>query len=513
MTARIPLFAILFLCAAVAADALEDPALEDQALQDQRPNVILMFADDLGYGDLGSYGAQDIATPNLDTLAAGGQRWTDFYVAAPVCSPSRGALLTGRLPVRTGLYGRQIRVLFPGDSEGMPHSEVTLAEVLRDAGYQTAIVGKWHLGDASHRLPTRHGFDEWFGIPYSNDMDWADGVSFDEALRMRAAGRGDEVTALYAARYQRYFDPRLEFWNVPLMRSRRIGPSFEDSVVERPTDQRTLTRRYTEEAVRIIERAEKPFFLYMPYTMPHTPIFRSEAFAGRSARGRYGDVIEEIDWSVGEVIKTLKKQGIERDTLVVFTSDNGPWLTMREHGGSASPLRHGKGTTFEGGVRVPAIFSWPGTVEPAVIEAIGMAADLFTTIAKLAGGTLPDDREIDGVDLSRTLLRGEPSPRRWLAYYRAGELTAFRSGDYKIHFVTEGAYGDPPPRQQHDEPLLYNLREDPGEQIEISAAHPGVVARLVREAERHKASITLAEPIFDQRLATLVITNDQKGGH
>lgn len=497
---RLPIFALscFTLCASVALAA-------------EQPNVVLMFADDLGYGDLGSYGAQDIATPNLDALARSGQRWTDFYVAAPVCSPSRGALLTGRLPVRTGLYGRRLAVLFPGDSSGMPDAEVTLAEVVRDAGYQTAIVGKWHLGDAPDRLPTRHGFDEWFGIPYSNDMDWADGVAFDEGLRLRAAGRGEEVTALYAERYLRYFDPKLEYWNVPLLRSRRSGTSYQDSVVERPTDQRTLTRRYTEEAVRFIEDARRPFFLYMPYTMPHTPLFRSTAFTGRSAGGRYGDVVEELDWSVGEVIKTLKKQRIDRDTLVIFASDNGPWLYMREHGGSAGPLRDGKGTTFEGGVRVPAIFSWPGTVEPGVITDIGMAADLYTTIATLAGGRLPEDREIDGADLTGTLTRGEPSPRHRLAYYRAGELMAFRSGDYKIHLVTAGAYRDATPRQQHDPPLLYNLRDDVGEQVDIAAAHPDIVARLVDEAAQHQASMTIAEPIFDRRLAALINTNTPTG--
>ena len=398
------------------------------------PNVVFLFADDLGYGDLASYGHPYISTPNLDAMAAEGQRWTDFYVAAPVCSPSRGALLTGMYPNRSGLYGRRLNVLFPGDPYGLPAETVTMAEVLNEAGYRTAIVGKWHLGDAAGALPTRHGFDYWYGLPYSNDMDWARGPDFDGILEMMAAGRGAEVQAEFAARRALYFDPRIEYWQVPLMRSRISPDGPVDDVLERPTVQQTLTRRATEEAVRFItESGDRPFFLYVPYSMPHTPIFRSEPFAGVSAGGRYGDVVEELDWSIGRIRAALTSQGVARDTLVVFTSDNGPWLAMRHHGGSPGLLNNGKGTTF--------------------------------------------------------------------AYYRGGELQAYRLGRYKLTLVSAGAYDLPPERLEHDPPLLFDLRADPGERYDIAADHPEVVADIRAAIAAHRAGLTDAPPLFDRRLA------------
>ena len=350
------------------------------------PNIVILFADDLGYGDLGSYGHPYIRTPNLDALAAQGQRWTDFYSPAPVCSPSRAALLTGRLPVRTGLYGDRIAVLFPNDTQGVPAAELTLAEALKEKGYATGIIGKWHLGDAPDTYPTRHGFDYWYGIPYSNDMNWTDEPTFDEMVALTAQGQTEQLQELSRRRMGKWLQPKNEYWNVPVIRSDCRGRACRDETVERPAQQALLTKTHTEEAIEFIEQNRKrPFLLYVPYSMPHTPLFRSDAFAGRSLGGRYGDVIEELDWSVGQIVKTLKKRRLAKNTLVVFTSDNGPWLLMQTEGGTAGLLNNGKGTTFEGGMRVPAIFWWPGRIEPQVVSGIGSAMDLFNTALSLAG--------------------------------------------------------------------------------------------------------------------------------
>ena len=436
------------------------------------PNIVIITADDLGYGDLGSYGHPSIRTPHIDRLASEGQRWTSFYAQAPVCSPSRAALLTGRVHLRSGMFGRRVGVFFPDSRAGLPPGEITLAEALRDRGYATGIVGKWHLGHLPAYLPTRHGFDYWFGIPYSNDMDWR--------------------TAPGAAWQETVMNPRIDYWHVPLFRN--------EEVIERPADQRTITRRYAEEAVAFVERhRDEPFFLYLPHTMPHVPLFRSAAFAGRSAAGVYGDVIEEIDWAVGQVIGVLERLDLASNTLVVFTSDNGPWTLFRTHGGSAGPLRHGKGTTFEGGMRVPGVFWWPGAIAPGVTREIGSATDLFTTAITLGGGTIPADRPIDGVDLSPVLFGNGPGPRAVMGYYRMGELYAFRQGPYKVHFVTEGQYGLPPERTEHDPPLLFDLNVDVGERYDLASEQPDVLAAVVAAAERYQARMTVAEPLFDLR--------------
>ena len=440
---------------------------------DPPPNVVIIFADDLGYGDLGVYGHPTIRTPNLDRMAAEGQRWTSFYAQAPVCSPSRAALLTGRIHLRSGMFGRRHGVFFQDSRHGLPAGEITLAEALRDLGYATAIVGKWHLGHRPEFRPLRHGFDRWFGIPYSNDMDW-------------------QVPPGSDARRAAILEPSIDYWHVPLMR--------DDDELERPADQTTITRRYTEEAVRFIEaQGDRPFFLYMPHTMPHVPLFRSDAFAGRSAAGIYGDVIEEIDWSVGRVLETLSGRGLAERTLVVFSSDNGPWLAYGQHGGTAGLLRQGKGTTWEGGMRVPGIFWWPDTIAPGVVRDIGATTDLFTTIVPLAGGTPPDDRPLDGVDLSPALFGRGPSPRDAMAFYRMGELYAYRLGPYKAHLVTEGRYGMGGPRTGHDPPLLFHLGDDPAERFDLAAERPDVVARLLAAIESHRAGMRAAEPLFDVR--------------
>jgi uncharacterized sulfatase len=492
-------FQILLMASALAVAASSAGHAADRPVG-EKPNIVILFADDLGYGDLGSYGHPYIRTPNLDALGRQGQRWTDFYMAAPVCSPSRGALLTGKLPNRTGLYGRQIGVFFPNAEAGIPPEERTLAEALAEQGYTAAIIGKWHLGDGPDALPTRHGFDYWYGLPYSNDMDWADGKNFDELMAMRLAGRGDELQQVIGARRQLYRNPKVEYWNVPLMRSRKTGTDVNEEVIERPAQQTTLTKRYTEEAIAFIEQSsDRPFLLYLPYSMPHTPIFRSDSFAGRSLGGRYGDVIEELDWSVGAIVETLQALDLAENTLLLFTSDNGPWLTMNQHGGTAGLLRHGKGTTFEGGMRVPAIFSWPGQLKPGVVSEIGSALDVYSTALALADAE--PTLNTDGLDLSRTLLEGAPSPRKGLAYYHMGELRAFRHGNFKLHLITEGAYSQPPARTVHEQPVLYNLANDPSEKFDVAEQHPEVVIEILERIEAHRNDMTEQPPLFDLPLA------------
>ena len=283
------------------------------------------------------------------------------------------------------------------------------------------------------------------------------------------------------------------------MRSEPSVDGYRDSVVQKPAVQKVLTKNYTEEAVAFIKaNRDQPFFLYVPYSMPHTPIFPGDDFSGRSLGGRYGDVIEELDWSVGVIANTLESLQLADNTLLVFTSDNGPWLWMQTHGGSAGLLRNGKGTTFEGGMRVPAVFSWPGRIKPGVVSEIGSAMDLYATAASLAG--VDHSTAVDAYDLTPALIAGEPSPRDTLFYYRSGELQALRKGRYKISFVTQGVYGLPPERVEHEQPLLFDLRVDPGESYDIAAGHPEVVAQLIREKEQHQKALKEKAPIFDARL-------------
>lgn len=422
-----------------------------------KPNIVILFADDLGYGDLGCFGHPTIRTPNLDRMAAEGQKWTQFYAAASVCTPSRAALMTGRLPIRSGMCGKR-RVLFPDSVGGLPAEEITLAEALKKQGYATACVGKWHLGHLPPYLPTRNGFDQYFGIPYSNDMKM-----WDDRTKM-----------------------------APLMR--------DEEVIEVPADQTTLTKRYTAEALQFIRaNKDRPFFLYFPHTFPHVPLFCSKDFAGKSPRGLFGDVVEELDWSVGQVLDVLRELKLDGRTLVVFTSDNGPWLIMKLNGGSAGLLREGKGCTYEGGMREPTLFWWPGRIKPgSVVTDLGSTMDLFTTSLALAGAEAPGDRVLDGVDLSPALFGTGKSPRETMFYYRGTELYAVRKGPYKAHFITQPAYG-PGARIVHDPPELYHLENDPGEQFNVAKDHADVVADLIAEAERHKKTVTPVESQLDRK--------------
>ena len=466
MKALIAVAAIL--SCSLAAECAAQPAAAP------KPNIVVIFADDLGYGDIGAFGAPNIRTPRLDALAAEGQKWTNFYVQ-PVCSPSRAALLTGRLPVRSGMYGipsgTAPKVFRDNAAEGLPLAEITVAELLRGAGYRTGMVGKWHLGHEPQFLPTQHGFDYWFGLPYSHDMRMT--VPRDDGFSTRA-----------------YYEPKPEYWDVPLMRN--------GEVIERPVDHRTLTKRYTEEAVRYIDQnAGRPFFLYVAHSLPHIPLARSAEFVDHSGAGMYGDVIEEIDWSVGAIVDALRAAGIERNTLLLFTSDNGPWLPFHEHGGSAGPLRGGKGTTWEGGVRTPAIFSWPGTIRPGTVTDLGSGLDLLATAAALAGAEVPHDRVLDSFDLTAPLKGAGRSPRTQVFYYWDSELRAVRVDQYKLHFITSGAYGEGEPRTVHAAPLLFDLAQDPGERFDVAADHPDVVARLTAVAEAHRNTVEPAPALFD----------------
>jgi arylsulfatase A-like enzyme len=404
---------------------------------DAPPNVIVLFTDDQGFGDVGCFGAPYIDTPNLDRMAQEGAKCTSFTVGAPICTPSRAALMTGSYPARVGL---EDGVLFPDDDEGLHPQEETVADVLSGAGYATACIGKWHLGDHSEFLPTNHGFDAYFGVPYSNDM----GAAHSEG----------------------------EYRELPLMR--------DEETVEAPANQNTLTERYTEEALGFIgAHADEPFFLYLPHTMPHVPLNAGEGFQEESYAGDYGDVIEEIDWSTGRILDTLDDLGLSEDTLVLFASDNGPWLEKGVDGGDAGHLRGGKFDTWEGGVRVPAIARWPGEI-PAntVCRELLTAMDLLPTAAALAGADRPADREIDGENALPALRAPESadSPHDYYVYHDAGgNLEAIRdAAGWKLHL-------------DHDE--VYYLPEDVGEEHDRFEDHPEVVERLRRAADRIEVDI------------------------
>ncbi|MDZ4782086.1 MAG: sulfatase [Planctomycetia bacterium] len=433
------------------------------------PNVVLIYIDDLGYGDLGCYGAKDYRTPHLDRMAAEGARLTRFYTAQPVCSASRAALLTGCYSNRVGFHG----ALNPWTRFGIHDGETTLAEVLKSRGYATAIYGKWHLGHQPQFLPTRHGFDEYFGLPYSNDM-WPYHPDF---LAEKAANPDKEIGY-----------PDLPLWDGERIKIPAVTAKY----------QRQLTTWYTEHATSFIDRnRERPFFLYVPHSMVHVPLYVSDRYQGKSGVGTFGDVMEEIDWSVGEILAALRRNGLDERTLVLFSSDNGPWLSYGDHAGSSGGLREGKGTVWEGGVRVPLLARWPKQIPAGrVCAEPAMTIDILPTVAKLAGAELPKAK-IDGLDIWPLLAgpKDAKSPHEALYfYYRDNELQAVSSGNWKLYFPhtyialagRQGGRDGTPSRYELrtiDEPELYQLVDDVAETRNVAAQYPDVVEKLQAYAE------------------------------
>lgn len=404
------------------------------------PNIVIIFIDDLGYGDIGPFGATKQKTPNLDRMAGEGMKLTSFY-AAPVCSVSRAQLLTGCYGPRISVPG----VYGPGGKNGLNPAEHTIAERMKEQGYATMCIGKWHVGDQPAFLPTRQGFDHYFGIPYSNDM------------QKRSAETGASV--------------------VPQMRDDKVDELLTDQAQGR------IVERYTNEAIGFIREAkDKPFLLYLPHTAVHTPIAPGEAFRGKSANGRFGDWVEEVDWSTGRILETLKELKLEERTLVIFTSDNGPWLIKGADGGSAGPLRGGKGSTWEGGVRVPAIARWPGKIAPgSVCDAVAGTIDLLPTAVALAGGSVPAEPVIDGRDISPLLFgKTTASPREAQYYFRGYNLEAVRQGPWKLAVAPQhetmgkGVLDD----ANIKTPRLYNLDAEIGEKTNLADQHPDIVSKL-----------------------------------
>ncbi len=412
------------------------------------PNVVFIFCDDLGYGDLACYGSEVHETPNLDRMAEEGMLFTNFLVTSGVCTPSRASLMTGCYSQRVdmevnarpwGAIGRQ--VLFPMAKKGLNPDEITIAELLKQKEYATACIGKWHLGDQDPFLPTEQGFDYFYGIPYSNDMD-------------------------------------REYCTLPLMQNNKV--------IEAPVDQNTMTKRFTQEAVKFIdENKDRPFFVYLPHAMTHNPLHASEKFRGRSDNGIYGDAVMELDWSAGQILKYLKDNELAENTLVVFSSDNG---AASKHGGSNEPLAGWKGSTLEGGMRVPCIMWYPGTIPGnTTCDVLTSTMDILPTLANMTGLTVPDDRIIDGHDITK-ILKGESeaSHYEYFYYYQLDQLKAIRKGDLKLHLPLDSMYLHihRATMQGGRDMKLVNLRTDLKETTDISEQHPGIVKELLEEADR-----------------------------
>lgn len=421
--------------AASAAGAAASP-------RSQHPNVVLIYADDLGYGDLGCYGHPTMQTPNIDALAAQGVRMTSFYSSASVSSPARAGLLTGRYPVRSGMYGDRLSVLFPDTPRGLPQEETTLSEMFSDSGYDTAIIGKWHQGHAHPFMPSDHGFGYFFGVLSPHN-----------------------------------------YRTLPLMEN--------DTVLHLHADINHLTAMYTDKACKYIrEHRKKPFFLYIAHSAPHLPVASSEDFTGRSLAGKYGDMVEEMDWSVGQVMKALKDNGLEDNTIVIFTSDNGPAIANTPlNGGSAGILSGGKFSPWEGGFRMPAVIRYPRHIRPgSVCREMASQLDILPTLAAYCSLPLPQGVELDGTDLGEMLSTGGKSPRREFAYYMGSRLAALRVGKFKAMYSEDGSSF-----------ALYNVNIDPGEKRDLLGKHPELVEMFLKKYKEYKTRIIPAPSINDER--------------
>ncbi len=426
----------------------------------EKPNFIIIFTDDQGYNDLGCFGSKKIDTPHIDQMAEEGRRFTSFYVAANVCTPSRSALLTGCYPKRIGM---EKHVIFPSQNHGLHTDEVTIADMLKGAGYATACVGKWHLGHRRPFLPTSQGFDSYFGIPYSNDMNHPDNK-----------GKPRDARDLSWKDQDKY----VKMWRTPLMQ--------DEEIVELPVNQRTITRRYTDRAIKFVTaNKEKPFFLYLPHSMPHIPLFVPKDVYDPNPQNAYTNVIEHIDAEVGRLLKTVKDLGLSKNTYIIFTTDNGPWLQFNNHGGSALPLRAGKGTTYEGGHRVPFVIKGPGIPAGTSTKAFTTSMDLFPSIAKLAGLEAKSRGKIDGMDITTVMQGKDQSPRDEMLYYSArGALEGLRQGDLKLR-LSKGRRGNEKPT-----PELYNLAKDIGETENLASSMTDVVQKLTARMQELDGEIT-----------------------
>lgn len=437
------------------------------------PNIVLIFADDMGYGDLSCFGASQYKTPNLDHMANQGMRFTNFYVSHAVCSASRAALLTGCYANRVGIHG----ALNPKATTGLNPEEETIAEILKKQGYKTAAVGKWHLGHHQEFLPLQQGFDEYLGLPYSNDM-WP--VYYDGTRNIPPS-----------------YERKLGFPELPLIKNNEKIRELKNM-----KDQDELTTLYTETAVDFIGRnKDNPFFLYLAHSMPHVPLAVSDKFKGKSEQGLYGDVMMEIDWSVGEIVKAIEENGLADNTLIIFTSDNGPWLNFGNHAGSSGGLREGKGTSFEGGQRVPSVMKWPGVIpEGIVCNKMAATIDILPTLVAITGAPLPE-KKIDGVNIL-SLMKKEPNanPRKILYYYYGNnQLEAVRKDNWKMVFphnhrsylgVVPGIDGFPGETNKVTSGLeLYDLRRDPGERYNVIKQYPEMVIELQNIAEEAREDL------------------------
>lgn len=452
ITKTVPLFLLL-----IALGCSPGKKEDSENQLSEKPNVVIVFTDDQGYQDLGNFGSPNIKTPNIDRMATEGARYTSFYVAQPVCSASRAGLLTGCYPNRVGIHG----AFMPDANRGLNPNEVTIAEMLKQEGYSTAHFGKWHLGDAEEFMPTKQGFDEFYGIPYSNDM-WPEhpwqGSIFD-------------------------FPP------LPLYEN--------EAVIDTLEDQSLLTTWITERSVQFIEdNKENPFFLYVAHPQPHVPLFVSDKFKGKSERGLYGDVIMEIDWSVGQILDALKQNGLDENTLVIFTSDNGPWLSYGEHSGSALPLREGKGTAWEGGVREPCVIRYPGIIPAGItIDVPFMTIDILPSLAHITGASLPENY-IDGKNAWNVIVgESSESPQEaYYFYYHQNELHAVLSEGWKLYLPhryrtlggKEGGKEGLPTDYEYvtvEKPELYNINDDISESMNVASENPEIVSRLMDLAD------------------------------